>query len=116
MKPLLLSLFALIFITQCNFKKATTISIQNKNNYNITIEVIANNISSNPIKVNANTKQESIMDWTNLEKKDGAYQLLVTHNNTETDTFSHGYYTSGELTNYIDIVVENHEVKISVSE
>jgi hypothetical protein len=116
MKKTIAALFAIVLLVQCNFKKATTISVQNNNNYQITVKVVANNISSAPIQIAANAKQESLMDWTNINKSDGSYQLLITHNNAETDTFSHGYFTSGELTNYIDIIVQNHEVKISVSE
>jgi hypothetical protein len=116
MKTTLLTVCAIVLFAQCNFKKATTITVQNNNSYPIAVTVIANNISSSAIAVAPNAKQESLMDWTNINKSDGAYQLLVTHNNTETDTFSYGYFTSGELTNYIDIKVQNHEVKISVSE
>jgi hypothetical protein len=116
MKKIFFFLFSTILFTQCNFKKATTVNITNKNNYEISIKLDANNVTTGNVNVAANSKKETMLDWTAIDKKDGSYQLLVNHEGQGVDTFSHGFFTAGELTNYLDIIVENHQVKVSASE
>jgi hypothetical protein len=116
MKKFLLFISAISFFAACNFKKATTVNITNKNNYALSIKLDANNVTTGDVKIEANSKKEVMLDWTNIDKKDGSYSLAVNHIGQGVDTFSHGFFTAGELTNYLDIIVENHQVKVSASE
>jgi hypothetical protein len=103
------------FMLACNFKKATTVTVQNKNAYPLQISLSANNCNVK-IDVAASSKTKAMLDWTDIEKRDGAYQLIVNHGAQGVDTFTHGYFTGGALTNYLDLIVEQHEVKVSASE
>ncbi len=107
-------LFTLLLFSACNFKKATTVTVTNNNNYPMGVTINANNIN-HTITVGAKAKNESLMYWTDINKQDGSYLLYINHQGS-IDTFSHGAFTGGELSNYMDLVIDNHEVKINVSE
>jgi hypothetical protein len=110
-----LAIIVASFLLACNFKKATTVTVQNKNAYPLQIRLSAHNCN---VKINAaaNSKTKAMLDWTDIEKRDGAYQLIVNHGAGGVDTFTHGYFSGGMLTNYLDLIVEQHEVKVSASE
>jgi hypothetical protein len=110
-----IALSSVLAFAACNLKKVTKVSLQNKNDYPLEITLKANNCKIE-IKAEANSKSEAMLDWTNIEKTDGSYQLMVNHGRRNVDTFTHGYFTNGQLTNYLDLIIEKHEVKVSPSE
>jgi hypothetical protein len=110
-----LILASIALLPACNFKKATTVTVQNKNAYPLQISLSAHNCNVK-IDAAANSKTKAMLNWTDIEKRDGAYQLIVNHGAGGVDTFTHGYFTGGVLTNYLDLIVEEHEVKVSASE
>jgi hypothetical protein len=100
--------------TGCGFDNVTRVQVTNNNNYPISIYVQANNVHTT-IAVPAMQKVEQQLIFTNIEKVDGSYTTLVTHNNQGTDSFNHGYFTNGELANYLELIVNGHEVKARAS-
>jgi hypothetical protein len=117
MKNILLYAFGicLLFLIACSMDKATTVKVENKNNYPLKIKLTANNCSVD-LALQANEKKDVELIWTNIEKKDGSYQLILNHGAQGIDTFEHGFFTNGELTNYLELVIEKHEVKVRASE
>jgi hypothetical protein len=116
MKIRVLAFLLFMFWTGCDFKKVTRISIENKNPYSMNITVNANNIGVAIKAIQPNEKREVEMEWTKIKHEDGQFILYVDHGQGGIDTFTHGAFFNGELSNYMDLIIENREVKINISE
>jgi len=110
-----LYLAILFCATSCSFKKVTKITMQNNNDYPTAVLLQANNISHLIGPVAAGAKQESIMDWTNIEKKDGEFIIQLQGGASNVmQSYNHGFFQKGELYNHIDMIVQGKEVKITI--
>jgi hypothetical protein len=109
-------LLFIILWSACDFKKVTRVSIENKNPYTMGVTVNANNIKETIKGIQPNQKREVEMEWTNIKKEDGQFVLYIDHGQGGVDTFTHGAFFNGELSNYMDLIIEDREVKINISE
>jgi hypothetical protein len=105
----------LLFCASCNFKKVTSITLQNNNATPTAIFLKANNITHLVGPVAAGAKVESTMDWTNIQQKDGEFIIQVQDDKgNDLHTYTHGFFEKGELYNHIDMIVQGIEVKITI--
>lgn len=110
-------LLGFVSIAACNMDKVTRVSITNNNDYPITFTLKTNNIEKSFEKIAPKEKRVETYIWTNIEKTDGSWRLFVTNiQSGNTDSFAHGYFTNGGLSNYLDAIAEGSELKVRVSE
>lgn len=106
-----------LFFFACHMKKATKVSITNHYEKPIDFTVKANNIVLRLDGVKPGERREGQMDWTDIEKKDGQWILFVRNAETgQTDSFAHGMFRNGELSNFLDAECSESQLKINVSE
>lgn len=113
-----LTIFCLLcLLTACTMKKVTRVTITNRYEQPIDFTIKANNIVFRLEGVRPGEKREGQMDWTEIEKKDGQWILLVRNTQTgQTDSFAHGLFRMGELSNFLDAECSGTQLKINVSE
>jgi hypothetical protein len=111
---LLAFLFSLIIFTACNATKASKVKVINNNNHPITFVITTlNKIYS--CDVAAKQTHEGLFTWTDITKADGDYKIKVTHP-SGADEYNTGYYTNGELSNYLNFTVNGDQVVADISE
>jgi hypothetical protein len=92
-------------------------TIRNRNPYPISIQITTANISQTYGPIQADETYKGEYDWTHINKIDGSWNVVVTNLSTEQkDSFSHGYFSNGILSNYIDIECKADQLKIVVSD
>ncbi len=112
-------LFLLIIsgLAACSTNKVTEFKITNKNNYPISVQVTTNNIHQTFAGIQPGQTLVSNYDWTLLEKKDGQWVFRIQNDQTNgADEFSHGYYTNGELFNYVHLECKGDQLKVQIME
>ena len=111
---LLISLFS---FAACSTNKVSTVNIENRNSYPISITLKALNCEKTFAGIAANDKRQETFDWTHIEKKEGQYVILVKNDQTQgVDSFSHGFYKNGELCGFVELISEGSQLKIQLSE
>lgn len=114
---LLYVIFSLCLFSACSTKKVTEFNITNNNNYPISVKVTTNNVSQTFAGIKAGEKFTGLYDWTTLEKKEGQWVFRVQNDQTKgADEFTHGYYTNGELFNYVTLDCKGDQLKVQISE
>jgi len=114
-----LKIFALsLFVfCACNNRKVTQVHVTNNNAFPISFIIKANNSTQTFTGIKPHTDLTGEFDWTNIQKEDGQWFLFVENENTHgRDSFAHGYFTKGELSNYLDAISEGSQLKVKVSE
>ncbi len=116
MKQICLILFTYL-LASCSTNKVTLLKVKNNNSYPIEFTVKANNCSITTPSIAPGDISESSFDWTNITKVDGQWFLFVKNVKTgSSDSFAHGYFSKGELSNYLDAESTGSQLKIKVSE
>jgi len=116
MKYIFTSLCICLLIS-CSNRKVTKVEIKNSNQYPITFTVKALNTKVIIADVLPGDTKSAEFDWTDIEKKEGQWFLFVKNNQTGgTDSFAHGYFTHGELSNYLDAESMGSQLKVKVTE
>ena len=106
-----------LLLAACSMKKATRIEVVNKNPYAIDFTVKANNIRHTVQELKPGESRQEMMDWTAIEKVDGQWILLVRNlQSGGVDSFAHGFFTKGELSNFLDAESMGSQLKVKVSE
>ncbi len=104
-------------LTACNFAKVSNVRIKNENNYPIDVSIIANNVQYQTKSISPNSTHTGTLDFTNMEKRNGEYTIIIHHTNTQTtDTFTHGAIYDGNLANYTDLEIKDHQLKVAISD
>jgi len=107
----------MFYFAACSTNKVTTVNIENRNTYPISITLKALNCESTFAAIAAGEKKQETFDWTHIEKKEGQYVILVKNEQTQgVDSFSHGFYKNGELCGFVEIISEGSQLKIQLSE
>lgn len=110
-------ILCLFLFASCNTNKVTKLKIKNNNSFPIVFTVKANNCALTTPSIPPNETIESTFDWTSIDKVDGQWFLFVKNAETGgTDSFAHGYFTKGELSNYLDAESTGGQLKVKVSE
>ncbi len=113
----ILSFFLIVTCFACSMNKVTEVTIKNENDFPIAVTLAANNCRQTFSPVEPNAAFKGIFDWTQIEKKDGQWIILVTNEQTGgTDSFAHGYFTQGELNSFAELIAKGSELKIKISE
>lgn len=113
----LLFFLTIAFLISCSTKKVTEMNITNNNSYPISVRVTTNNVSQTFENIKPGEKSVALYDWTALEKKDGQWVFRIQNDHTKgADEFTHGYYTNGELFNYVTLVSKGDQLKVQISE
>lgn len=108
---------SLMMLASCSMKKATRIEVVNKNPYAIDFTVKANNIRHTMLGLKPGESRQEMMDWTAIEQVDGQWILLVRNlQSGAEDSFAHGFFTNGELSNFLDAESMGGQLKVKVSE
>ncbi len=108
---------AILFFTSCKMEKESTVYIKNENSYPIEVSIRTNNISKTFSVVKATSEIEEKYTWTGLNNHDGSFIFFIKNINTGLkDSFAHGYFTSGELSNQIDLFSKGSELKVQILE
>jgi hypothetical protein len=105
----------LVTLVSCSFKNVTNVTIQNENSYPISVIVEANNISEKYIDIQPYQKIEKVFDWSNITNSDGAWHFIV-QSKMGHDSFTHGYFTNGQLYSYLNLKSKGEELKVDISE
>lgn len=105
--------FLLLFLA-CSIRKTTQVTLKNKNNYPIKITLRTLNVEQRFGSIAAGETLKAQFDWTELEKGDGSW-IVIVESPTGRDSFAHGYFTHGELTNYLEAEAEGDQLKIRLS-
>jgi hypothetical protein len=101
----------------CSNNKVTEITMINKNLYPISVFVTTNNVKQIFAGIKPNETFIGTYDWTALEKKDGQWIFRIQNDLTKgADEFTHGYYTNGELFNYVTLESQGDQLKVQISE
>lgn len=109
--------WTLSFFISCSTKKVTEVSITNNNPYPISVKITTNNVSQTFENIKPDEKFVALYDWTKLEKRDGQWVFRIQNeNNKGADEFTHGYYTNGELFNYLTLISKGDQLKVQISE
>lgn len=113
-------LFALVLgfaWTSCDMKKGTKVEFTNENSYPVSFKIQANNIEFSMLDVQPGERVEGLMDWTEIEKKDGYWIFWVT-NPTKgiRDSFAHGSFIAGELCNFLHAESKGTQLKVNLNE
>lgn len=112
-----LSFLSFISLMGCKMDKVTRVSVTNNNEFPITFTLKTNNIEKTFENIAPKEKRVDTYTWTNIEKVDGNWRLFVKNMQSgTTDSFAHGYFTNGELSNYLEAIAEGGELKVRVSE
>jgi uncharacterized protein YxeA len=112
-----LFIIAILFATSCSTNKVSTVNIENRNPYPISITLKALNCQQTFSAIASGEKKQEKFDWTSIEKKEGQYVILVMNEQTKgVDSFSHGFYKNGELCGFVDLISEGSQLKIQLSE
>jgi len=113
----LLMLLALSLFISCSTNTVTEVKITNENEYPLSLTIKALNCRQTFSGIQPHTEFNGIFDWTSIEKADGEWIFLVKNENSGgVDSFSHGYFTNGELFNYADLTSKGSELKVRISE
>ena len=113
----LLGVCLVCLLSACSFKKVTEIQISNNNSYPISVTVKTNNIEQRYTAISPLSKTTKEYDWSTITKEDGQWVFFITNEHTSgIDSFSHGYYTHGELSNFAEVISEGSELKVRISE
>jgi hypothetical protein len=113
----LLFLFIISSLLSCSTNKVTEFKITNKNNYPISVKVTTNNIQQTFAGIQPEQTFVGNYDWTALEKKDGQWVFRIQNDITKgADEFTHGYYTNGELFNYVTLECQGDQLKVQITE
>ena len=113
----LIIIFCLAIFNSCSTKKVTEFRITNENAYPISVRVTTGNLSQTFASIMPNEKFTGIYDWTMLEKSDGEWVFRISNDQTGgADEFRHGYYTNGELYNYVTLISKGDQLKVQVTE
>lgn len=116
MKNILFFIF-LSLMAACSTNKVTEITITNNNPYPISVTVTTNNVKQIFAAIKPQEKFVGSYDWTSLEKKDGQWVFRIQNDQTKcADEFTHGYYTNGELFNYVSLESKGDQLKVQISE
>ena len=106
-----------LFLTSCSTRKVTEVTIKNQNEYPISVTVQTNNCKQIFSGVKAHGEYKGEYDWTTIERKEGQWIFKVKNDmNGQTDTFTHGYFTDGELNSFADLESKGSELKVRISE
>ncbi len=117
MKYCLFALLSMLLAVACSTDKVTKITIANSNPYSIDFIVKANNISHTIENIAPGETKSAQMVWTHIEKKEGQWFLFVRTPKTGTvDSFAHGYFRNGELSNYLDAESMGEQLKVRITE
>ncbi len=107
----------MVFFLSCSTNKVTEVQITNENDYPIAITVVALNSRQTFTDIKPHSEFNGIFDWTHIEKADGQWVFLVRNEQTRgVDSFSHGYFTNGELFSYAELVSKGSELRVKISE
>jgi hypothetical protein len=110
-------IFVLSVFVSCNQKSVTTVKVLNKNNFPVSFTVKANNCTMTIDDIASGQEKTQEFDWTTIEKKDGQWFLFVKNKQSGgVDSFAHGYFPNGELSNYLDVECMGDQLKVQVSE
>lgn len=103
-----------MMLLACSMKKTTQVTLKNKNNYPVKITLRTLNVEQSFGSIGAGETFKGQFDWTNLQKGDGSWIVFV-ESVAGRDSFAHGYFTHGELTNYLEAEAEGDQLKIRLS-
>ncbi len=113
----LVLLLCFLFCISCSTKKVTEFKITNSNTYPVSVKVTTNNVSATFANIRPGATFVGLYDWTLLEKKDGQWVFRIQNDQTKgADEFTHGYYTNGELFNYVTLVCLGDQLKVQITE
>lgn len=108
---------AITFFISCSTRTVTEVRITNENPYPISVKITTNNVSQTFSGIKPKEEFTGIYDWTTLEKRDGQWVFRIENeNNKGADEFTHGYYTNGELFNYVTLICKGDQLKVQISE
>ena len=111
------TILCLSLLFSCSNRKVTKVEIKNSNQYPIKFTVKALNSKVSIDNILPGETKSAEFDWTDIEKKEGQWFLFVKNNQTGgTDSFAHGYFTHGELSNYLDAESMGSQLKVKVTE
>ncbi len=106
-----------LFCVSCSTKKVTEFRITNENNYPINVKVSTGNVTQTFSGIKPAEQFTGIYDWTLLEKKDGEWLFSIENAQTGGAVdFHHGYYSNGELYNYVTLISKGDQLKVQVTE
>ena len=113
-------ILALVFcctLFSCSTNKVTEVNITNENDYPLSVTVRALNCSQTFSGIQPHAEFRGIFDWTTIEKGDGEWIFLIKNENSGgVDSFSHGYFTKGELFSYAELSSKGSQLKVKISE
>jgi hypothetical protein len=111
-----ISSIILCLLASCDMHKVSKVTVDNLNGTAIGLKIFANNAKYEFSNVPAMQKAEGQLDFTNIDKKAGHYILVLQQASGQIDTFTHGYFEYGELSNYMNITVEGSQLRLQITE
>ena len=113
----ILAIIGCCMVLSCSTNKVTEVKIANENDYPLSVTIKALNSSQTFTGIQPHTEFNGVFDWTNIDKGDGEWIFLVKNESSGgVDSFSHGYFTNGELFSYAELVSKGSELKVKISE
>jgi hypothetical protein len=98
-------------------KKITTVNIENRNAYPISLTLQTNNIRQTFEGIAPQSSKTFEYDWTTIEKREGEWIIVVCNADSKgCDSFAHGFFQHGELSSFADIISEGSQLKVKISE
>ncbi len=111
------SFLAIVSILSCSTNKVTEVKVTNENEYSIAVTVAALNCRQTFSNIKPHSEFSGVFDWTKIVKGEGQWVFLIKNESTGgVDSFSHGYFTNGELFGFADLVCKGSELKVKISE
>ena len=111
------SVLMLVFLLSCSTHKVTEVNVTNENDYSIAVTVAALNCRQTFSHIKPHSEFSGLFDWTTIVQGEAQWVFLITNENTGgVDSFSHGYFTNGELFGFADLVSKGSELKVKISE
>jgi hypothetical protein len=103
-------------LASCDMHKVCKVSVDNLNGAPIALTIFANNVQYEFGNVPARQKKSGLLDFTTIDKTDGEYIILVKQASGQTDSFRHGFFAKGQLSNYMNLTTEGGELRVQIME
>ena len=117
MKNVILMLFCFLLINACSTEKVTHVKIINNNAFPISVNITTNNVKQSFTNIKPNETFEGIYNWTNLNKEDGQWQFDIINDVSKgMDSYKHGYFSHGELYNFLSLQCKGDQLKVDISQ
>jgi hypothetical protein len=107
-------LLLVLFLQACGMSKVSKVTIKNSNPFPIKLSITAQN-KNYTAQVAANSSHEGQLNWSDINKVDGDYAIVMESVNGIFN-YNTSYYRKGELSNYLNFEVMGNQVVAEIND